>query len=277
MKKRSLLFLLPFLLIFLWGGFSFVFNLESSWVSQADQSLLAPSGSHWLGTDSLGRDLWSRSMQGGFISCLVAMIALVMAGLIGMGIGFFSAAQGGWIDKFLMRAIELLISLPSVILIGIFFLSVQNFNSENRWATILQLGFSIGVIQSFLLARWVRNLIAGQIVLPYVESVRALGATQLRIWIFHLLPNILPFLLVYLGLQLPHFILFETTISFFGFGLQAPTPSWGLLLQEGWKVTLQYPHILLGPALIVFCMMLSLYLFLGSLPSAKGSFQQFHS
>lgn len=260
--NKSIVFLLIFLFFFLAGALSFIFNSNASWTSNMEEALQAPNSQYWLGTDSLGRDLWSRSLQGGFISCLVASWALLIAALLGLGMGFFSAVRGGWIDKILMRILELLISLPAVILIGIFFLRMQNFSRDNTWLTILQLGTAIGIIQSFALARWTRNLVLQQLALPYIESVQVLGASQIRIWFFHLLPNVLPLLSVYMMLQLPSFILFETAVSFFGFGLQAPTPSWGLLLQEGWKVTSQYPFILLGPAAVVFATMLSLYLFL---------------
>jgi oligopeptide transport system permease protein len=251
MKRKFFFFI--WLIFMVWGGWSWFSEASGSAVNTS-QAMFFPNSEFWLGTDSLGRNLWVRAIQGGFLSTSIALVSLAVAFAMGIVTGSAAALRGGWADLILMRINEIVMSLPSVILIGAVFISF-------RQTTIFSLAAAIGIIQSFHFSRWVRSLIIAEKNKSYITSALAMGSGQARVLTKHIWPNILPQIVMYLRLQFPAFILYETFVSFFGFGLQAPTPSWGLLLQDGWKVLSSYPHVLLGPASIVLVMMFSVYQF----------------
>ncbi len=165
------------------------------------------------------------------------------------------------VETFFIRILEVLISLPYLIYISLTSLFLESlFPGAGVFNILVAL-----IISSWMAsARYIRNLVKEESKRDYVESARALGNSSWRILWVHILPNIRSKILVYWGLQIPQAIMAEGILSFIGLGVKSPLVSWGQLLQEGWRMTSHYPHMLWGPALIFSLTILSFNLLLDS-------------
>lgn len=223
-----------------------------------DRALMPPDAKNLLGTDSLGRDMLSRIIYGARMSMAVGIFTAVFSLLIGGLYGAVSGWMGGWVDSILMRIIDILYAIPSLvllILVGVVFNSMQVFaNPELKALTGIFLALS--VVGWVSLARLVRGQVLQVREMLYVEGARALGASDWRIVGKHILPNILGPVIVMLTFQIPSNILFESFLSFIGLGLQPPYSSWGVLANDGWRAK-SYPHLILFPGIALFCTMLA--------------------
>ncbi len=223
-----------------------------------DRALMSPDGINWLGTDSLGRDLLSRIMFGARMSMAVGVFTAVFSLLMGGIYGAVSGWMGGWVDSTLMRIIDILYAIPSLvlmILVGVIFNSINIFeNPELKALTGIFLALS--VVGWVSLARLVRGQVLQVREQLYVEGARALGASGWRIVSRHIAPNILGPVIVMLTYQIPSNILFESFLSFIGLGLQPPYSSWGVLANDGWRAK-SYPHLIFYPGLALFLTMLA--------------------
>ena len=188
-------------------------------VGDASDSLLPPSGAHWLGTDDLGRDVLSRVLYGSRISLSVAIISVSIGLLVGTTIGLVAGYAGGTVDLLLMRLIDALLAFPALLLaISI----TAALGPEIRNAMI-----AIGVVAIPIYARLTRAQVLALREREYVTAARAIGATPGRLAIRHILPNIANALIVQATLTAAFAILQEAVLSFLGLGAQPPTPSWG--------------------------------------------------
>ncbi len=208
-----------------WFGF-----IESNW------HLLGIEGSenvprlHWLGTDGLGRDVLARLLYAGQISLVIGPIGLLLAYLIGICVGALSGYFGGLLDSVLMRAAEVVMSLPTLILILAFRAAFPLSVTPRQVATMMITIFAaVGWAE---VARLTRNLALAERVKDYVTSAVSLGANNVRIIARHVLPNIRTPLLTQFALTAPTFILAEITLSFLGVGVQEPSASWGTMLAD---------------------------------------------
>lgn len=223
-----------------------------------DRVLQAPSSTHWLGTDSLGRDMLSRLIYGARISMAVgvitAMISLVIGTVYGAAAGWF----GGYLDSAMMRMVDILDSIPSIVLFVLVKLVFDAMdvipNPELKALTGMLLALSVTSWVS--LARVVRGQVLQVKQLSYVEAARSMGASQPRIVIQHIFPNILGPVIVLLTFQIPSNILAESFLSFLGLGLQPPYSSWGVLANDGWRSLESYPHLMISPGVAIFITML---------------------
>lgn len=190
-----------------------------------DAILMPPSYSHWLGTDSLGRDLLSRMMCGAQISLLVGFVAVGIAASIGVFLGAVAGYYGGRVDALVMRFVDVMLAFPSFFLI----LAVIAFLEPSIWNIMAVIGLTswMGV------TRLVRADILRLKELDYIASARLQGASDARLILRHLLPNALSPVLVTVTLGIASAILVESGLSFLGIGVQPPTPSWGNILTEG--------------------------------------------
>lgn len=222
--------------------------------------LEAPSWAHPFGTDSLGRDLLARLLVGTKISLGVGLLGSFVAVAIGLVYGLISGWRGGALDRLMMRATDVLMSVPSFVLVAVFALALQSLLpfEEGLLKSFIGLTLGISLTHWMNVARVVRGLALQTRALPYIEAARALGAGDARILGRHVLPNIRSQILVLLGLQIPANILYESYMSFIGVGIQPPDTSWGLLVQEGWKSLGTSPHLILFPALVLFIAVWSL-------------------
>jgi len=201
-----------------------------------------PSLDHWLGTDTLGRDLFTRLLYGGRTSFLVGICATVVSLLIGVPYGAISGYIGGRVDSVMMRIVDILYTMPFTILVIILMVVFGR--------NILLLFGAIGAIQWLVMARIIRGQVLALRQQAFVESAIAIGASRRRIIFTHIIPNVMGIIIVYTTLTIPHVMLMETFLSFLGLGIQPPMSSWGLLIKDGASVMESYPWLLISPALV---------------------------
>lgn len=210
----------------------------------------SPSAQHWLGTDSLGRDLLTRIMYGSRISLAVGFIATAVALFIGVLWGATAGFLGGRVDAILMRIVDALYALPFTIFIIL--LSVI-FGSS-----ILLLFLAIGAVEWLTMARIVRGQVLTIKKQEFVEAAVSMGLSPWRIITRHLIPNVLGPIIVYTTLTIPSVILLESFLSFLGLGIQPPQSSWGSLISSGVETMEEYPWLLIFPGIALSLTLFSL-------------------
>jgi len=198
--------------------------------------LSPPSGEHWLGTDSTGRDGFSRVVYGGQISLIVGMLAVIIEISVGTLIGGVAAYYSGWVDAILMRFTEAMLSIPSLFLLIVL---GKYLGKDIQTIEVFGLSFSgsvgivilvIGLTSWMYLARIVRANVLSLKEMDYISAAKSLGASNSRIFFSHLVPNTLGIIIVSATLGLAGAILSEAYVSFLGLGVQPPTASWGNML-----------------------------------------------
>jgi peptide/nickel transport system permease protein len=231
--------------------------LLAPWISPADPAtqnlparLESPSRGHWMGTDELGRDTLSRTLYGARVSLFVAISVVLGCGLTGLAIWLLAGFLGGWFDRFVnMLLINAFLSFPGILL---------------AIAFAAFLGPGIGkVILALIITGWAgyARLARAQVLkvkeLEFILAVRSLGASNLRIMLRHLLPNILQPVLIQATIGMAGAILAESTLSFLGLGVLAPVPSWGSMLNDARSHLFDAPHLVIFPALAVMTAVLA--------------------
>jgi oligopeptide transport system permease protein len=204
-----------------------------------------------LGTDSLGRDLLARIIYGGQVSIAIGFIGTITSVFIGIIVGAVAGYVGGRTDAILMRIVDIIYSLPYVLLVIIFMAL-----SESR--SIFNLFFALAIISWLTVARVVRGQIISLKNSEYVEAARSIGASTPRIIFRHLVPNTLGIIIVFSTLRIPQFIMTEAFLSFLGLGVQAPFASWGSLVQDGVEGMSIYPWRLFYPAITMVIFLFSM-------------------
>lgn len=187
--------------------------------------LLGPSVQHWMGTDGLGRDVLSRMLHGGRVSLLVGLVAVGISTAIGILLGAIAGFYRGWIDVFIMRLVDVMLSIPSFFLI----LAVIAFLTPS----IINIMIVIGLTSWMGVTRLVRAEFLSLCEREYVLASRTLGARDYRLIFTHLLPNSLTPIIVSAVLGVAGAVLMESGLSFLGLGVQAPQASWGNILTDG--------------------------------------------
>ena len=205
--------------------------------------LQGPSMEHWLGTDRLGRDTLSRLIYGVGIALVVALPAVLSALVIGLLLGIVAAWRGGLIDAVLVIVMDVLQAFPAVIL-ALALLALLGPSLRNVIIVI-----SIAFIPNY--ARVSRALVFSAKANQWVEAERALGASTLRIVFTHILPNIMPPLFILMAMDIPSAIVIEAGLSFLGLGVQPPTPSWGVILSDGFQSIMQSPWAVVFASIIL--------------------------
>jgi peptide/nickel transport system permease protein len=217
-----------------------------------DQDLIPRSSEHWLGTDKLGRDILSRIIYGGRISLLVGITTVALSLAIGVVIGSLSGYFGGWIDQMLMRLVDILMAFPGILL-AIAFTAVLGPGLDHVILALCLIGWT-----SY--ARLVRGEILSLRERDFIQAARSLGCRPKRIILRHLLPNLLPPLLIQSTFGLAAAIVAEGSLSFLGLGVEPPTPSWGAMLNDGRQFLLVAPHLTTYPGLGLMITVLALNL-----------------
>ena len=224
-------------------------DIESlDWANVAAPPALA--GSHWFGTDRLGRDLYARSLEGTRVSLLVGLMASVVSLVLGIGFGALAGYIGGRTDQLMMRFIEVLSGLPLIFFV--IFLTVLFGRSPYL------LFVAIGAVGWLTMARIVRGQTLSIRQREFIEAAVASGAGTARIIARHVVPNLLGPVVVYATLTVPQIILFESFLSFLGLGIQEPHASLGTLIAEGAGEMESAPWILLIPGALLATLLLCL-------------------
>jgi oligopeptide transport system permease protein len=221
--------------------------------------LTAPDGSfswlHPMGTDNQGRDLLARVLQGGQISLMVGIIATFVSLLIGVSYGAIAGYLGGRIDNLMMRAVDVLYSLPYIIIV-IVLLTV--FKSQTARGQVILLFVALGSVSWLTMARIVRGQVLSLKNQEFVLAARATGVSTLRIIFRHIVPNTLGPVIVYATLTIPTVMLTEAVLSFLGFGVQPPLASWGSLTNDGIQNIGIFPWQLVFPGVTMALTLFSL-------------------
>lgn len=211
--------------------------------------LAPPSADHWLGTDENGRDVLSRLIYGGRISLSVAIASMLGAILIGATLGALAGFFDGWIDSVISRIIDGMLSIPLFFFLltalALFGSSLQN------------LIFAIALTTWMSVARIVRGEIKSNRELLYVEAAVALGISRMRVLFRHVLPQSMPSIIVAATLGIAETIIVESALSYLGFGVRPPTPSWGNMLAEARGYIWQTPMLTLYPGILIFISVLA--------------------
>jgi ABC-type dipeptide/oligopeptide/nickel transport system permease subunit len=209
-----------------------------------------PSGAHWFGTDTIGRDVFSRVIYGARVSLKIGLAATVIALSIGLLLGAVAGFFGGILDTIIMRITDVFLSIPYIVL-AIAIASVLG-RSENTVILVL------GLTGWLSICRIVRSSFLSLKQLEYVEAANALGYSRRRIMFRHILPNALQPIIVYGTISVGSVILSEAALSFLGVGPQDPTPAWGLMVAEGKSLLAVAPHLLFFPGGAIFLTVVSL-------------------
>jgi len=211
---------------------------------------VGPSSTYWLGTDTLGRDQFSRILYGARVSLLVGFVATAVALLIGVSWGIVAGFFGGKIDSTMMRIVDILYGLPFII----FIILLMVIFGRNIWLLFL----AIGAVEWLTMARIVRGQVLTIKNQEFVLAAQAMGVRNISLFFRHILPNILGTIAVYATLTIPQVMLLEAFLSFLGLGVQPPMSSWGTLIRYGVESMEEYPWMLIFPGLIftitLFCL-----------------------
>lgn len=225
-----------------------------------------PGAAHWLGTDTLGRDLLARILYGGRISLLVGLVATGVALLIGVTYGSISGYVGGMTDRVMMRAVDILYALPFTIFVILTMVFLKEpMQSVDAWlrnvdlfgarpfaslqgiGKIMLLFAAIGAVEWLTMARIVRGQVLSLKRMEYIDAARTIGVGNRRLIFRHMLPNLLGPVMVYTSLTFPAVIMLESFLSFLGLGVDAPMSSLGTLIKDGAEKMEEYWWLLVFP------------------------------
>jgi len=208
-----------------------------------------PSALHWFGTDDVGRDVLARVIFGARASLLAGVISVAIAVLVGVPVGLISGYLGGFVDALFSRITDALLACPFLIL-AIAFAAFLGPSLGNAM-------IAIGITTTPIFIRLTRGQVMAVKVEDYVEAARAVGNPHWRIALVHILPNILPALLVQATLSIAAAIIAEAALSFLGLGQQPPAPSWGSMLNAAQRFLVNAPWMAIWPGLAIFLTVLS--------------------
>lgn len=204
-------------------------------------TLQGPSWQHWLGTDYLGRDLFSRLIGGARVSLVAMSLVLVSALVIGVLIGSLAGYIGGKVEVVLISAIDIALALPSLVIA----LALIGIMGPGYWSMIVALTLAWWANY----ARMSRAVVVSELQQPYIEAARVMGAGHLHIFLRHILPNVLALVVVYASADAGALVLAIATLSFLGLGVEPPTPEWGQMLVDGMGYLEQSPALVILPGL----------------------------
>ncbi len=224
--------------------------------SPLDQSIVdrmkPPSADAWLGTDQYGRDILSRVLYGARVSLVVGIVSVVLGLVIGGGLGVIAGYFGGWLDAVIMRIMDVFLSFPTLIM-GIVIVALLGPSLTN-----VVIAITATLVPKF--ARIARAPTLSVKERPYIEACHALGYSDLRIMLVHVVPNIFAEIVVMASLWTANAILIEAGFSFLGLGVRPPTPTWGGMIREGFEFIFQAPWMALAPGGCILLAVLSLNL-----------------
>ncbi len=218
-----------------------------------------PSWSHPMGTDALGRDLMTRILYGGRVSLAVGFSVMLITVMTGVPVGAIAGYFGGWIDNVLMRMTDAALALPSLLVLILLGAILREVNAPLLKSNpVITIALVIGVLSWMFTARIVRASYLTIRELDFVAATRALGGSNFRIIAIHIFPNAIGPVIVEATLEIAYAILEESGLSYLGFGIQPPTPSWGNLLSNAQDYLVKYPWLAIFPGIMIFLTVISI-------------------
>ena len=230
--------------------------LMAPWIAPFDQAtpdydavLEGPSWVHWAGTDTFGRDIFSRMIWGGRVSLTVGYLSVLLGCVVGVAIGLVSGFAGGWVDGLLMRIMDVMLAFPGILpAIAVVALLGPG---------IVNVIYAIAISAVPVFARLVRGTTLALKQTLYVQASRSIGVSRTNLVLRHILPGTMPGVIVYASLRMGTSILTAAALSFIGLGAQPPSPEWGAMLSDGRSYLGVADHITIFPGLAIFITVLA--------------------
>jgi peptide/nickel transport system permease protein/oligopeptide transport system permease protein len=241
--------LLFVLLLALLAIFAPLVSPYNPYIVDLDNSLLPPSLHHWLGTDNFGRDVLTRIIYGARISLVVGLVPSFIALVIGTAMGILSGYVGGRTDFVVMRLADMMIAFPSLLLAMVVMYTLG--------ANLFNIFIALALVGWAGVARVVRAQTLALKEKEFIEAARANGTSRLTIMGHHIFPNVVPTLIVLFSLSIPDAIMWESSLSFLGVGVQPPASSWGLLVSAGKDYLFQAPMVAVAPGVAILVAVLA--------------------
>lgn len=232
----------------------------------ADGAPLGPSAAHWLGTDPLGRDVLARVLGGARLSLAIAGGATLLSLALGTAIGLVAGTRGGRVDALLMRAVELVLAFPALLVAILLAALLRQSAWDGATLPVIVALAAVGWTTTARVVRVRARAIAGG---DYALAARALGASPARIAARHVLPNLAGTLAAYAATAFAQAVLAESTLGFLGLGPPPPAPSWGRMLYEGRAYYRTAPHLVLAPAIAIVGAVLAWHVLAGQLARSE--------
>jgi peptide/nickel transport system permease protein len=235
-----------------------LFAAGASWSSYAPTQqepanpFRAPSGTHWLGTDELGRDIFTRILYGGRVSLAVGLFSTLLTITLGVLIGALSGYYGGWLDNLLMRITDAFLTFPTIFVLILLGAALRDQPVQWLKNSVLTVIVIIAALSWMWPARLIRGLFLVLRERDFIAATRALGGNNARIIFLHILPNCIGPILVAGTLQMASAIITESGLSFLGFGVQPPTPTWGSILSTAQTHVFRAPWLAIYPGVMIF-------------------------
>ena len=227
---------------------------------------LPPNARFWLGTDGLGRDLFSRLLWGARVSLAIGIVATAIVMLVALVIGGMAGFAGNKTDFFLMRFVDLMISVPQFFVMLLLVVVLR----PGAWVVVLVVSLFGWPYPSRVFRSQILTIKEAE----YVQAARSVGVPETRIFLRHVLPHLLPLVTVYFALTIPSVIFAEASLSFLGLGVPAPTPAWGSMIQDGMEYYRAAPWLVLAPGLAIVVTVVSFNLVASGLREAMDPAQR---
>ncbi len=231
------------IIFFITAAFGFLFSPYEPTTQVLRDRLAPPSAEHWLGTDDIGRDTLSRLIHGARMSLMVGVVALSIAAVVGIIAGLLAGYYSGWVNVVIMRIIDALMSFP-MILLALLLAGLLGGGLVN-----VMIALGVAMIPAYA------RLMCGQVLAikenDYILAERSMGSGSLRVMFRHIVPNALPPLIVMITMQIGAAILAEAGLSYLGIGITPPTPSWGSMVNDGFKYLMTNPLLSFVPGLAI--------------------------
>ena len=221
-----------------------------------DMMLQPPSAKHLLGTDELGRDLMTRIFYGSRVSLSIGVMAMALAVIVGAIVGGVAGFYGGWVDNVLMRFTDMMLAFPSLFILIILSLALRDIPIEalrgTAFASVFSIVLVIAVLAWMRVARLVRASFLSLKEKEFIEAARCCGVPNWRIMVRHLLPNAMSPIIVAATFRVATSIITESGLSYLGFGVQPPTPTWGNMLKNAQDQMTRAPWTAIFPGIMIF-------------------------
>jgi oligopeptide transport system permease protein len=220
-----------------------------------------------MGTTKIGQSLLGRCLIGGVISLTIGIAAAAVSVVLGVCVGVLAGYRGGWLDGLLMRSVDVLYGLPYILMVILLKIALErpihkHLNLDSQAVNLIVMFLAIGLVSWLTMARVIRGQVLSLRGMPFIDAARAVGTPGWRIFLYHLVPNLIGPITVYATLTIPSAILQESTLSFLGIGVQPPLPTWGTLASDSMQLALNPIHsrwwLLLFPCTLLAITLLSL-------------------